>query len=234
MNRCKWLLIFSLLMQISGIAQAVQNQVPVNHDKMNHAAMDHTNMLHAGMKMDNQGMVMNENRDNLPRDCKKISADVDLTIRAGQKHARKFNGKMFAFDQQQWDVEPCSRINVTFINDDEIRHQLMVHGLPGYIYPQGMFTIELNGKGEKKASFIVSTRPKTYLVHCEVPQHMEKGMKAQLKVAGGDVDLPSIPGITPDLTPDTYPVDWNSNTWTLLLFSVMAGYTLTYFLRRFL
>jgi FtsP/CotA-like multicopper oxidase with cupredoxin domain len=201
---------------------------------MDHANMQHKGMVHDGMLMDELGMVMNENHDNVPKDCKEVSGDIDLTIRAGREHAEQFNGKMFAFDKQQWDIPACSRINLTFINDDEVRHQLMVHNLPGYIYPKGMFTIELNGKGERKASFIVSSRPKTYLIHCEVPQHMEKGMKGQLKVAGGDGDLPSIPGITADVTPDSYPVEWNLNAWGLLLFSIFAGYALTYYLRRIL
>lgn len=52
---------------------------------------------------------------------------------------------MFAFDNQEWDVKPCAKINITFINDDQIRHQLMIHGLPGYLYPEGMFHLELNG-----------------------------------------------------------------------------------------
>ncbi|MGZ5045180.1 MAG: cupredoxin domain-containing protein, partial [Methylobacter sp.] len=143
-------------------------------------------MMHYGsMMMDEKGMIMNANSDNLPKDCPKISGDVNITIRAGQKHALKFPGKMFAFDNQEWDVKPCSRINITFINDDQIRHQLMIHGLPGYIYPQGMFHLELYGQGELKASLIVPSQKKTYLVHCELAQHMEKGMKAQLKVDGG-------------------------------------------------
>jgi hypothetical protein len=37
---------------------------------------------------------------------------------------------------------------------------------------------------------------RTYLVHCDIAQHMEKGMKAQLKVGAGSGDLPSIPGVT--------------------------------------
>ena len=189
-------------------------------------------MNHDGMSMDEQGMIMNANHDNLPRDCQQISEDVELTVRAGHKYAREFNGKMFAFDHQQWDVKPCSRINLTFINDDRVRHQFMVHGLPGYLYPKGMFTIELNGKGEKKASFIVPSRPKTYLVHCEVPQHMEKGMKAQLTVAGGDGDLPSIPGLTEAITGDHYAVDWGKNAWAILVFSIIVGWALTYVLNR--
>lgn len=180
-------------------------------------------MDHGGMIMDEKGMIMNNNNDRLPSDCPKISENVDITIRAGQKHALKFNGKMFAFDKQEWDVKPCAKINITFINDDQIRHQLMIHGLPGYLYPQGMFHLELYGQGELKASLIVPSQKKTYLVHCELPQHMEKGMKAQLKVAGGDVDLPSIPGISEPIRADVYPVDWNRSTVALLLFCVLAG-----------
>lgn len=201
---------------------------------MHHEHKQHKGMHHGhGMQMDFKSMVMNENPDKLPQDCKKVSQDIDLEIRAGQEHARKFNGKMFAFSQQQIDVPACARINVTFINDDDVRHQFMVHNLPGYIYPKGMFTIELNGRGERKASFIVSARPKTYLIHCEVPQHMEKGMKAQLKVAGGDVDLPSIPGITAEVTPDYYIIDWNLTAFGILLLSIIAGYAMTYLVRRF-
>lgn len=176
---------------------------------------------------------MNANSDQLPRDCPKLSGNVDITIHAGHKHAQKFPGKMFAFDQQEWDVEPCSKINITFINDDEIRHQLMIHGLPGYLYPDGMFHLELYGAGELKASLIVPSQKKTYLVHCELPQHMEKGMKAQLKVDGGDVDLPSIPGISAPLNADVYPVNWNAPTVGLMLFSVLIGIALPYWLIKF-
>ncbi|MGZ8162391.1 MAG: copper oxidase [Methylobacter sp.] len=186
-------------------------------------------MNHDGMLMDEKGMIMNANSDNLPRDCQKVSGDVNITIHAGRKHALKFNGKMFAFDQQEWDVAPCSRINITFINDDEIRHQLMIHGLPGYLYPEGMFHLELYGAGELKASLIVPSQKKTYLVHCELPQHMEKGMKAQLKVDGGDGDLPSIPGISEPVRADVYPVDWNRTTWLILVVCMIAGCIIPFF-----
>jgi hypothetical protein len=189
-------------------------------------------MDHGGMMMDETGMIMNANKDKVPQDCQKIAGDVDITIRAGHEHAQKFNGKMYAFDQQAWDVAPCSRINITFINDDQIRHQLMIHGLPGYLYPQGMFHLELYGKGELKASLIVPAQKKTYLVHCEIPQHMEKGMKAQLKVDGGDVDLPGIPGISEPVKADIYPVDWNNSTFAVLFFSCLVGIAAPYFLMR--
>ena len=187
-------------------------------------------MDHAGMIMDEKGMIMNANTDRLPRDCPKISENVDITIHAGQKHALKFVGKMFAFDQQEWSVKPCAKINITFINDDQVRHQLMIHGLPGYIYPEGMFHLELYGEGQLQASLIMPSQKKTYLVHCELPQHMEKGMKAQLKVDGGDGDLPSIPGLTKPVKADSYPVDWTQLTWSVLLLSALLGIAIPFFI----
>jgi len=187
-------------------------------------------MDHAGMIMDEKGMIMNANTDRLPRDCPKISENVDITIHAGQKHALKFVGKMFAFDQQEWSVKPCAKINITFINDDQVRHQLMIHGLPGYIYPEGMFHLELYGEGQLQASLIMPSQKKTYLVHCELPQHMEKGMKAQLKVDGGDGDLPSIPGLTKPVKADIYPVDWTQLTWSVLLLSALLGIAIPFFI----
>ncbi|NOT13498.1 MAG: copper oxidase [Methylococcaceae bacterium] len=189
-------------------------------------------MTHDGMIMNEKGMIMNANPDKLPKDCQKISGDVDITVHAGQKYAMKFNGKMFAFDHQEWDVKPCSRINITFINDDQIRHQLMIHGLPGYLYPQGMFHLELYGAGELKASLIMPGQKKTYLVHCELAQHMEKGMKAQLKVDGGDGDLPSIPGISKPVRADAYPVDWTPSTIAALLLCLSAGVLVPVFIMR--
>jgi len=98
------------------------------------------------------------------------------------------------------------------INEDYVRHQWMIHGLPRYLYPEGMFHLEVNGLARKTGTFIVPSAQKTYLVHCDVAQHMEKGMKAQLKVGGGDGDLPSIPGITDPRRPNFYPVQWS--WWT--------------------
>jgi hypothetical protein len=182
------------------------------------------------MTMDEKGMIMNANSDRLPRDCQKISETIDITVHAGQEQALKFVGKMYAFSQQEWDVKPCAKLNITFINDDQIRHQFMIHGLPGYLYPEGMFHLELNGQGQLQASLIVPSQKKTYLVHCELPQHMEKGMKAQLKVDGGDVDLPSIPGLTQPVKADIYPVDWTQLTLAVLLLSILLGLAIPFFI----
>lgn len=191
-------------------------------------------MNHGGMMMDSKGMVMNHNPDKLPKDCKEISEDREMTIRGGKKFAQGFAGKMFTYDKRDWQVPPCARVNVTFINEDDIRHQFMIHGLPGYMYPKGMFTIELYGKGQKSGSFIVPSRDYTYYIHCEVSQHTEKGMKAQLKVGKGSGDLESILGLTAPLFPNLYPIKNTHYTWLTLIFSVVIGVVLVSLLGRFL
>jgi hypothetical protein len=170
-----------------------------------HAGMHHQHQHHQDHHtMDADGMVMNENTDRLPKDCGKIASEEQITVRAGKKYARQFNGMMFSYDRREWRVPPCAKVTVTLINEDQVRHQWMVHGLPRYLYPEGMFHLEANGGGKKSGTFIVPSGAKTYLVHCDVAQHTEKGMKAQLKVAGGDGDLPSIPGVTAFRQPDRY------------------------------
>jgi hypothetical protein len=175
---------------------------------------------HMMMDMDAGGMVMNENKDNLPRDCPQLAGDVEITVRAGVKYAKAFPGTMFGYDQHEWNVKPCSRITVTLINEDNIRHQWMMHMLPTYIYPQGMFHIEVAGPGRRTGTFIVPSVEKTYFVHCDIAQHTEKGMKAQLKVGGGDQDFPSIPGITAPNYPDSYEME---PSWSTIGSSLGAG-----------
>ncbi|MEW6297916.1 MAG: copper oxidase [Thermodesulfobacteriota bacterium] len=170
------------------------------------AGHHHTHHGHNGMQMDAGGVVMHENPDQLPRDCAALAGEQMITVRAGKHYARAFHGTMFAYDRQEWHVAPCTKVTVTLMNEDHVRHQWMLHGLPRYLHPEGMFHIEVSGPGSKTGTFIVPSARKTYLVHCDVAQHMEKGMKAQLKVGGGDGDLPSIPGITGPRRPDPYPV----------------------------
>jgi plastocyanin len=155
-------------------------------------------------QMDMNAMVMNGNSDRLPLDCERISEDVSITVRAGVDYAMAFNGRTFGYDSNEWRVPPCARVNVTFINEDDIRHQWMVHGLPRYLYDQGMFHMELNHAGQTTGQFIVPGDVRTYLVHCDIAQHTENGMKAQLKVGGGSGDLHSVPGISGDLFADDY------------------------------
>ena len=152
------------------------------------------------------GMVMGNNPDTLPGGCEKIAETKEITVHAGHKYAEKFPGRMFAFDTQEFQFKPCTKLTVHFINDDNVRHQWMMHGLPKYLYPKGMFHLEISGPAKISGTLILPPGDKTYLVHCDIAQHMEKGMKAQLKVGKGDGDLPSIPNVTANTIADDYKI----------------------------
>jgi len=162
--------------------------------------MDHDDHI-----MDHDGtMIMGQNLDKLPSSCQSISEEVEITVRAGRKYSAKFPGTAFAFDQQQWHVKPCSKVTWHFINEDSVRHQFMMHGLPKYLYKYGMFHLEVTGPRTVSGTIIVPGADETYLVHCDISHHMEKGMKAQLVVGEGGEDIPSIPGLTPYNLTDRY------------------------------
>jgi len=161
------------------------------------------------MMVSPESVVMNHNPDTLPEDCESLSETYDITIYAGTEYAEPFNDRSFGFSEYQINVQPCSRVNVNFINNDEVRHQWMVHGLPRYLYTQGMFHLEAAGGHSAQGSFIVPGDDKTYLVHCDMAQHMEKGMKAQLVVGRGSGNLWAIPGISADFV-SSIPKKWLS------------------------
>lgn len=187
--------VFAALFSLPTFAQEYQD-----HDGM---LMNHGD----GHLMDMAGgMVMGNNPDTLPGGCDKIAETKEITVRAGHKYAEKFPGRMFAFDTQEFQFKPCTKLTVHFINDDSVRHQWMMHGLPKYLYPKGMFHLEVSGPAKISGTLILPPGDKTYLVHCDIAQHMEKGMKAQLKVGKGDGDLPSIPNVTANTIPDDYKI----------------------------
>jgi len=159
---------------------------------------------HHNMTLNNSGLVMNSNYNSLPRDCDKLSRDYNIKVYVGTKFAAEYPGTVFGMSQHEYNVDPCSRITVTFINEDEVRHQWMVHGLPRYLYPGGMFHLEAAGGHSQTGTFIVPSDDKTYLVHCDMAQHMEKGMKAQLKVGKGSGDLWAIPSVSAGFIQDSY------------------------------
>jgi len=185
--------ILMVLFSASEMAQEYEE-----HDSM---LMDHGD----GHLMDMAGgMVMGQNADTLPGGCDSISETREITVHAGHKYAEKFPGRMFAFDTQEFNFKPCTKLTVHFVNEDNVRHQWMMHGLPKYLYPKGMFHLEATGPSKISGTLILPPGDKTYLVHCDIAQHMEKGMKAQLKVGKGDGDLPSIPGVTAYVVADDY------------------------------
>ena len=164
----------------------------------------HSDHGHHNMTLDKQGVVMNGNHHSLPEDCEKLGPDHRLEVYAGTKFALDYPGSVFGMSQHEYQAEPCSRITITFINEDQVRHQWMIHGLPRYLYPGGMFHLEAAGGHSQTGTFIVPSDDKTYLVHCDMAQHMEKGMKAQLKVGKGSGDLWAIPGVSAAFIKDNY------------------------------
>lgn len=189
--------VFALALGLTApITWAAEEEI-VEHNLM----MDHGD----GHLMDMDGaMVMGQNKDKLPGGCDKISEEKQITVRAGHKYAKKFPGTMFAFDQQEFRFKPCTRLTVNFINEDHVRHQWMMHGLPKFLYDKGMFHLEVTGPGKVSGTLILPKEDRTYLVHCDIAQHMEKGMKAQLIVGNGGPAFPSIPGLTDLAIPDHY------------------------------
>lgn len=166
---------------------------------------DHHHHHDDGHIMDHEGgMIMGQNFDELPSSCDSISEEIEITVRAGRKYAKKFPGTAFAFDNQEWKIKPCAKVTWHFVNEDDVRHQFMMHGLPRYLYNLGMFHLESTGPRTISGTMIFPASDETYLVHCDISQHMEKGMKAQVVVGNGGEDLTSIPGLTPYAFPDTY------------------------------
>jgi hypothetical protein len=175
---------------------------------------------HHGMTVDDAGVVMNENKDTLPRGCDSISTDHNLEIHAGREYASDAPGMIFGYSEHDVRVEPCSRVTITFINEDNVRHQWMVHGLPKYLYPAGMFHIEAMGGRSKTGTFIVPVENKSYLIHCDMAQHMEKGLRGQLVVGSGSGDLWGVNGVSDQFLRSSY-LPESTASW--IIAAILAG-----------
>jgi plastocyanin len=176
------------------------------------------------MALDADGVVMNENHEQLPRDCSSISREYTFTIHAGRSYAQDIPGMVFGMSEHEIRVLPCSRVEVTFVNEDEVRHQWMVHGLPNYLYPAGMFHIEVSGGHRKTGTFIVPGDDQTYLIHCDMAQHMEKGMRGQLVVGKGSGNLWGVAGISDQFYRSAY---LPNHTFLLAILVMFLSFLLT-------
>lgn len=195
-NQAPWIVIGALLAGSTACAAEKAEDI-IEHNML----MDHGD----GHLMDmDGGMIMGQNKDKLPPGCSKISEDAEITVHAGHKYAKGFPGTMFGFDKHEWRVKPCTRLTVHFINEDHVRHQWMMHGLPKFIYDKGMFHLEMTGPAKISGTLILPAEDRTYLVHCDIAQHMEKGMKGQLIVGNGSGTFPTIPGVTDPAIADDY------------------------------
>ncbi|MDA9109079.1 hypothetical protein N9K05_01500 [Woeseiaceae bacterium] len=190
---------------------------------------NHSMLDHHSMSGDNGSIVMNANHHNLPLGCERISGEKSITVKAAQRYAKEIPGSIFGMNEHEWKVEPCTRVTVTFINEDDVRHQWMVHGLPKYLYPAGMFHIESMAGKTTTGTFIVPSENRNYLVHCDMAQHMEMGMRGQLVVGEGNGDLWAVTGITEPFYRASYLPD---NLIYLSLIVLFLGYSLTSWLVR--
>jgi FtsP/CotA-like multicopper oxidase with cupredoxin domain len=135
------------------------------------------------MQRSANGLVVNANTERLPPGCSDISGTREVTVRAGRRYAS--GGNAFSFDRDQLQVAPCTRVRVTLVNEDSVRHQWMVHGLPRETYARGMFTVEVDGPGRLTGSFVTPAGNQSLHVHCSLPQHEQKGMHQSLVVGSG-------------------------------------------------
>jgi plastocyanin len=192
--------------------------------------VDHSNHGSHHMTVAPAGVVMNQNLDSLPRDCSEIGEDHAVTIYAGRKYAKDVPGMIFGMSDHEIRVKPCSRLEITFVNEDKVRHQWMVHGLPKYLYPAGMFHIEANGGHRMTGTFIVPGDDQTYLVHCDMAQHMEKGMRGQLVVGQGSGNLWGVAGVSDEFYRHSYQP--RHTPWLLALAFVIALVASLWFLTK--
>ncbi len=206
------------------------NSAPAQ-DAMDHSAHHGAGHGQHNMTVDADGAVMNENHDTLPRNCTTVSQDYAFTVHAGREYTRNEPGMIFGMSEPEIRVEPCSRITLTFVNEDEVRHQWMVHGLPKYLYPAGMFHIEAMGGARKTGTFIVPGDDQTYLLHCDLPQHMEKGMRGQLVVGRGSGNLWAVNGISDDFIRSSYLP--RHAAWWLAGVALAAFATALFLLRKY-
>lgn len=178
--------------------------------------------------------VFEENTDQLPPGCDEIRGAEELTVHGGKHFAESFSGTIFTYDKHTYHFPACTRVTVTFVNNDSVRHQWMVHGLPISIHEMGMFNIEVTGPGNDTGTFITPSEPETLMVHCGVPQHEQKGMKAQVKVDGGTGNLAGIPGVSGKVNEFPYPRESHLPLTVLLLFAgILAGVVVAYAASRY-
>lgn len=155
----------------------------MDHDDGMDGEMDHGGDMNMEMRMVDDGVVVNGNSEELPPGCDEVNDGRSVTIRGGYEYAE--GGESFAFDRERIEVEPCTRVTVTFVNEDSVRHQWMLHGLPTETYPMGMFNVEVDGPGSATGTFVTPAADTTLDTHCSLPQHEQKGMHMSVVVGNG-------------------------------------------------
>jgi len=106
-------------------------------------------------------------------------------------------------------------VSVTLVNEDDVRHQWMVHGLPSATYSMGMFNVEA-GLGQTATGTFVTLANDTNLhLHCSLSQHEQKGMHGQVVVGDGTESHAVETANETGGTPTTGPPDSTSGSLAL-------------------
>ena len=128
------------------------------------------------------GSVVNANPDALPPGCDAVDGERRLTVDAGREYAD--TGDAFGYDLDTVTAPACTRLVVTLVNHDDVRHQWVVDGLPAETYPGGFVAIEVADRGSVTASLVTPSQPGTYEGLSTLPQHEQHGMRLPLVVTG--------------------------------------------------
>ena len=114
---------------------------------------------------------------------KKPGRTRTVTIRAGRKYAQQ--GESFGFSPREVALEKCETVELTLVNEDNIRHDLMIPGL------RPMFAANVVGPGTTTLSFVTPDADITLPFHCHVPSHDKVGMLGNFVIGkGGQVAVP--------------------------------------------
>ena len=130
------------------------------------------------------GSTVNANGSVLPPGCEAVRGERRLTVDAGREYAT--DGDAFGYDLDSVTAPACTRLVVTLVNHDDVRHQWVVDGLPTDTYPGGYVAIEVADRGSVTAALVTPAEPGTYEGLSTLPQHEQNGMRLPLVVTGDD------------------------------------------------
>lgn len=137
-----------------------------------------------------------------------VGDTVRFTVNGGRAYAEP--GEVFGFDIEEFTFNRCQRVEITFINHDDVRHAFMVDGI------SPAFMLELPAKGERTASFVTPDADETLVLHCHVPGHDRAGMLGVVTVGQGDGGV--------ELTPTQQVDTWSNTAWIAL--ALFGGFIL--------
>lgn len=165
------------LVLADGSAADVGDDGPAHHPTPDGDADPETRLVE-------NGSVVNANSDSLPPGCEAVRGERRLTVDAGREYAAA--GEAFGYDLDTVTAPACTRLVVTLVNHDDVRHQWVVDGLPTDTYPGGYVAIEVADRGSVTAAFVTPSQPGTYEGLSTLPQHEQHGMRLPLVVTGDE------------------------------------------------